>query len=50
MKGLGVLYLIVNLVVSYEEAVKLNLDQDFIDILLAELERREIRNRIQLIC
>ena len=49
MKGLGVLS-DCELVVAYEKAVKLNLDQDFIDILLAELERREIRNRTLLIC
>ena len=49
MKGLGILSDF-DLVVAYENAIKLNLDRDFIEILLVELDRRGIRNHKLSIC
>ena len=49
MKGLGVLSDF-DLVVAYEHAIKLNLDRDFTEILLVELDRRGIRNHTLSIC
>jgi Sporulation inhibitor A len=49
MKGLGILSDF-DLVVAYEKAVKLELDREFIEILLVELDRREIRNHTLSIC
>jgi hypothetical protein len=49
MKGLGILSDF-DLVIAYEHAIKLNLDQDFKEILLVELDRRGIRNHKLSIC
>ena len=49
MKGLGILSDF-DLVEAYEKAVKLELDREFIEILLVELDRRGIRNHTLSIC
>ena len=49
MKGLRILSDF-DLVEAYEKAVKLELDQDFTEILLVELERRGIRDHKLSIC
>lgn len=49
MKGLGILSDF-DLLEAYEKAVKLELEREFIEILLVELDRRGIRNHTLLIC
>ena len=49
MKGLGILSDF-DLVVAYEHAIKLNLDRDFKEILLVEMDRRGIRNHKLSVC
>ena len=49
MKGLGILSDF-DLVVAYEHAIKLNLNRDFTEILLIELNRRGIRNHKWSVC
>ena len=49
MKGLGILSDF-DLVEAYEHAIKLELDPDFTEILLVELDRRGIRNHTLSIC
>ena len=49
MRGLGVLSDF-DLLVAYEHAINLNLDRDFTEILLVEMDRRGIRNHTLSIC
>ena len=49
MKGLGILSDF-DLVEAYENAIKLELDREFTEILLVELDRRGIRNHTLSIC
>ena len=49
MEGLGILSDF-ELMEAYEHAVKLNLDRDFKEILLVELDRRGVRNHKLSVC
>ena len=49
MKGLGILSDF-DLMEAYGKAVKLELDREFIEILLVELDRRGIRNHTLSVC
>ena len=49
MEGLGILSDF-DLMEAYETAVKLNLDRDFKEVLLVELDRRGVRNHTLSMC